>query len=216
MGPVSEPQWTEEAEGRRRPGPNQSVLSFATVLPSSSLTSKEGNQPSKRPGKGVLCPGAEWRCSHPSNKSHHGCGTTERAAAQTSFVPCCQLSRLASAISMGNDVMVVIIHPSRPIPICVFELGGRTKVSASNVPHTQSGVISTQRFFSVHYNKQCEWECVGGGQGTSSTMLRYRTRTIMSFQDAPDKCYIIRRAHTPLKLSSSAETGCFSPSARPR
>lgn len=103
--------------------------------------------------------------------------------------------------------MVVILHPSRPISICVFALGvggERTKVSASNVPHAQSGVISTQRFFSVHYNKQCERECVGGGHGDEprSTMQRYRTRMIISFQDAPDKYYIIRKAHTPLKLSS--------------
>lgn len=100
--------------------------------------------------------------------------------------------------------MVAILHPSRSIPICVFALGGRTKASASNVPHAQSGVISTQRFFSVHYNKQCERECVGGGHGDEprSTMQRYRTRMIISFQDAPDKYYIIRKAHTPLKLSS--------------
>lgn len=123
--------------------------------------------------------------SHPSNQSHHGHGSAplRGTAAQTSFVPCCQLSRLASAKSMGSDVMVVIIHPSRLIQICVFMLGERTKVSASNMPHAQSGVISTQRFF-VHYNKQCEWECVGGGQGTNHTPLRsvYRTLMIILFQ----------------------------------
>lgn len=130
MGPVSEPQWTEEAEGRPRRGLDQFVHSFAIVLPTSSLTSTEGNQPRKRPGKGVLCPGVERWCSHPSNQSHRSRGgrhTTEGAAAQTSFVPCCRLSRLASAISMGNDVMVRIMHPSPPIPICVFVLGGEQK-----------------------------------------------------------------------------------------
>lgn len=56
--------------------------------------------------------------------------TTEGAAAQTSFVPCCRLSRLASAISMGNDVMVVIIHPSHPIPIYVFVVGENKSIGS--------------------------------------------------------------------------------------
>lgn len=49
------------------------------------------------------------------------------AAAQATFVPCCRLSRLASAVSMGSAVMVVIIHPSRPIPICLTILRRENK-----------------------------------------------------------------------------------------
>lgn len=69
--------------------------------------------------------------------------------AQTSFVPFCQLSCLTSALSMGRDVMVVIIHPSHLIQICDFMSGRRTKVSASNMPHAQSGIMSSQLFLSL-------------------------------------------------------------------
>lgn len=116
MGPVSEPQWTEEAEGRRRRGPDQSVLSFPpSSQPPRWPAPRQSAQEETEKGWGVW----GWRgCSHPSNESHHG-----RGSPPPSFVPCCQLSRLASAVSMGSDVMVVITHPSRPIPICVFVLG---------------------------------------------------------------------------------------------
>lgn len=45
--------------------------------------------------------------------------------------------------------MAVIIHPSHLIHICVFMSGERTKVPASNMPHTEPGVISSQHFLSL-------------------------------------------------------------------
>lgn len=66
--------------------------------------------------------------------------------------------------------MVVIIHPSRLIQICVFMLGERTKVSASNMPHAQSGVISTQRFLSIIISSVNESVWV---EGKGQTTLHY-------------------------------------------
>lgn len=45
--------------------------------------------------------------------------------------------------------MVVIIHPSHLIQICVFMSGERTKVAASSMPHAQPWVISSQHFLSL-------------------------------------------------------------------
>lgn len=45
--------------------------------------------------------------------------------------------------------MAVIIHPSHLIHICVFMSGEGTKVPASNMPHTEPRVISTQHFLSL-------------------------------------------------------------------
>lgn len=67
--------------------------------------------------------------------------------------------------------MAVIIHPSHLIQICVFMSAERTKVSASNVPHAQPGVISSQHFLSLIISSMAV--NTGGGQGTKphSTML---------------------------------------------
>lgn len=172
MGPVSQSQWTEEAEGRAKTRP-WSILPFICHHPPNLLADQqpEAIGPGRHRGKRFRVRGVleRWR-NHSGNRSHRSHGrriTADKAAAQTSFVPCCWLSRLASAISMGSDVTVVIIHPTRPIPICLTILG-----KGGWGAHSQPGVIIKSRFFSVHYNnKQCEWGRVGGGQRTSHTLL---------------------------------------------
>lgn len=65
IGPVSQPQWTEEAEGRQRLSPDQSILSFP-------------GYPRSRPPPHWPAPSqsaqSEMGGSHASNKSHHGHG----------------------------------------------------------------------------------------------------------------------------------------------
>lgn len=68
--------------------------------------------------------------------------------------------------------MVVIIHPSHLIQICVFMSGERTKVSASNTPHVQPGVISSQHFLSIIISSMAVSGWVEGmGQNHTSYML---------------------------------------------
>lgn len=67
----------------------------------------------------------------------------------------------------GCDVTAVIMHPSHLIHICVLMSGARTKVPASNTPHAQPWVITSQRCFLSFTISRMAVEWTAGGKGQS-------------------------------------------------
>lgn len=194
IGPVSQPQWTEEAEERQRLGPDQSILSFPGYTPhsssssSSSLTSTKPISPGRDGGAVIQV----IRATTVMATDHWGNCCSNKL--------CSMLSAISSTISFINGKWC---HGSDYTPVA-SDLNMCLHVSRENksisFKHATCSVWGNkQSALFVPYNKQCGCECVGGGQGTKphSTIRCVWNPYDHLISSAPNKDYIIRTAHTP-------------------
>ena len=190
IGPVTPPQWTEEAEERQRLGPDQSILSFPgypcshppTPPPPSSLTSTKPIRPGRQRW------GAAMQVIRATTVM-----ATNRWGNCCSNKLCSMLSAILSTISFINGMWC---HGSDYTPVtsdsnmCLYV---RRENKSSSFKHaTCSALGNKQSALFVPYNKQSGCECMGGGQGTKPHST---TRCVCNLSKhlisrAPDKCYI--------------------------
>lgn len=167
IGPVSQPQWTEEAEERQRLGPDQSILSFPGYPrrrpPPTLLTDQhQANPPRQRWGAAMQV----IRATTVMATNHWGNCCSNKL--------CSVLSAILSTISFINGMWC---HGSDYTPVtsdsnmCLHVRRENKSISFKHA--TCSAWGNKQSALFVPYNKQYGCECMGGGQGTKphSTML---------------------------------------------
>lgn len=177
IGPVSKPQWTEEAKEKQRLGPDQSILSFLGYPCS---------HPPTHPSFPFPSPPSFPTDQHQANLSRQRWGAAMQVIKATTVMAtnhwgnccsnqlCSMLSAILSTISFINGMWC---HSSDYTPCniwfkCVLMPRERTKVSTSNMPHVQPRVISSQHFLSLIISSMTESVWVeGNGQNHSPLWL---------------------------------------------
>lgn len=191
IGPVSQPQWTEEAEDRQRLGPDQSILSFPGYTPQ---------------------PPPHWPAPSQSAQEEMGGGAVIQVIRATTVMAtnhwgnccsnklCSMLSAILSTISFINGMWC---HGCdyKPVTsdsnVCLHVRRENKSVSFKHASCSVWGNKQSALF--VLYNKHCGCECMDGGQGTKphSTMRCVLNPYEHLISSAPNKDYAIRTANTP-------------------